>query len=99
MSAPLTPQVEFELENGATRILDYVNDVDAIGYEVKTGLVSMSPNVQMQIIGAQQIVQSGQLNAIEYHFLTSPITGQIGAADSVLSQLTASGIKYMSHSN
>ena len=89
MSAPLTPQVEFELENGGTRVLDWVNFEARVGYEIKTGFVSTSSDIQVQIAGAKEILSSGQLDAIEYHFLTSPITGEVGASESVLSQLKA----------
>jgi hypothetical protein len=87
-------QVYFLTTRGARYVDQLVNGV---AYESKVGYVTMSPKVALQIAKDEELLVGQNITAAEWHFFTSPVTGQVGAAQSVLDMLKQAGIGVVYH--
>ena len=57
----------------------------------------MSGATRTQIAKDAELLQTGEAISVEWHFFTSPVTGRIGAAPSVLDMLKDAGIGVVYH--
>jgi hypothetical protein len=64
-----------------------------IAHEVKVGYVTMSPRIASQIAKDAELLATGQVQGVAWHFLASPTTGLSGASDSVIEALTKARIR------
>ena len=79
------------------RIFDFFDWASRTGIEVKVGYLGMDPDIQSQIFRASQLMQSGTINAVEYHLLENPETGAVGVANSVLQLINNAGMSVTIH--
>lgn len=66
-------------------------------HEVKVGRTKMSAFLRAQITKDLKLMQAGQVKSVTWHFYRSPLTGKIGASNSVLQLLKDAGIKVVWH--
>ena len=81
----------------SNRIVDGYNEAQGIIYEVKYGYASLSSFIQSEIIRDVYLMQSGQVNSVEWHFFISNITGRGGPSAPLLEALLNAGIKVVFH--
>ena len=81
----------------SNRIVDGYNKTKGIIYEVKYGYVALSKFVQTEIERDIYLVQSGQVNSVEWHFFVSNVTGKGGPSGPLLEALLNAGIKVIFH--
>jgi hypothetical protein len=90
------PQVEVNIANQSTRIIDQVAGV--VAYEMKVGRVAYTARIASQI-ARDRIIRQSRLGGIResvWVFGQSAVTGQIGASARVLAELEQAGIKFVS---
>jgi hypothetical protein len=68
-----------------------------VARESKVGRVSMSPRVRSQISKDLELLQTRQIDAAEFHFFRSPVTGRGGPTPSVERLLKDCGIGCVIH--
>ncbi|GAA0680673.1 RHS repeat protein [Dyella marensis] len=89
-----TSQKFFRTSLGARYVDQFA---EGIAYESKVGYLSMSGTTRAQIAKDAELLQTGEIISAEWHFFTSPVTGRIGAAPSVLDMLKDAGIGVVYH--
>ena len=83
--------------SSGTRIIDQVvvSGQDIIANESKVGYTSLTYDINLQVAKDSELLQSGQVTEVIWHFYQSPVTGEIGASQPLLDLLDQKGIKYL----
>jgi RHS repeat-associated protein len=71
--------------------------LNGVAQESKVGFVEKTKRIEMQIAKDLELLESGQIRAIEWHFFPSPITGLIGPSQALEQYLTSVGIRIVLH--
>ncbi|OHD72647.1 MAG: hypothetical protein A2355_15980 [Spirochaetes bacterium RIFOXYB1_FULL_32_8] len=71
--------------------------VDGIANESKVGYTSLTKSIQTQILKDVELISKGKIDGAVWHFYKSPITGQVGASQPLLNELSKYGIPYIIH--
>lgn len=71
--------------------------VNGIAYEAKTGYQSLTPTIELQALKDAELLASGAVNSVEWHFFTSPITGLGGPSGPLYDFLVQHGIIVVVH--
>ncbi|WP_206957401.1 DUF6862 domain-containing protein [Trinickia acidisoli] len=87
-------QVYFSTSLGG-RYVDQL--VDGVANESKVGYTSLTSSVQTQIAKDAELMNSGAVNGVNWHFFTSPVTGLGGPSQPLLNTLQGSGIGVIIH--
>jgi hypothetical protein len=90
------PQVFFRTTLGA-RFVD-VLDAANVAHESKVGYTSLSSSVSRQILKDAELLRTGQVQGVTWHFFRSPITNLRGATQPLLNELARHGIQVVFHS-
>ena len=77
------------------RIVDDVTD--DIAREAKTGYQALTSDIELQIAKDTELLQSNQVKGVEWHFYTSPVTGEVGPSGPLSTALRSAGIKVVIH--
>ena len=72
------------------RVID--NLAEGVARESKVGRVSMSPRLRSQILKDSELLRTRQIDAAEFQFFRSPVTGKVGPTPSVERLLQECGI-------
>ncbi|WP_322880961.1 DUF637 domain-containing protein [Pandoraea sputorum] len=87
-------QVYFSTSLGGRYVDQLIN---GIANESKVGYTSFTSSVQIQIAKDLELMNSGAVNSVNWHFFTSPITGLGGPSQPLLKALQSSGIGVVVH--
>jgi RHS repeat-associated protein len=87
-------QVFFRTTQGA-RYVDQL--VGGVANESKVGYTTLTQSVTTQIAKDAELLNTGQVNGVVWHFFTSPVTGQVGPSGPLLQALQNAGITVVIH--
>ncbi|WP_253593528.1 filamentous hemagglutinin N-terminal domain-containing protein [Burkholderia multivorans] len=87
-------QVYFSTSLGGRYVDQLINGV---ANESKVGYTSFTSSVQTQIAKDVELMNSGVVNGVNWHFFTSPVTGLGGPSQPLLKALQSSGIGVIVH--
>lgn len=71
--------------------------INGVANESKVGYWSFTSSVQTQIAKDVELMNSGVVNGVNWHFFTSPVTGLGGLSQPLLKALQSSGIGVIVH--
>ena len=81
----------------SNRVVDGYNASTGIIYEVKYGYAALSQFIQTEVQRDAYLLQQGTVNAVEWHFFISQVTGKGGPSTPLLEALLEAGIKVVFH--
>ena len=87
-------QVFFKTTTGPRYVDQLVNGV---ANESKVGYTSLTTDVSRQIVKDVELVNTGQVNSVTWHFFTSPVTGKGGPSGPLFDALQKAGINVNIH--
>jgi RHS repeat-associated protein len=87
-------QVRFATSLG-DRIVDQL--VDDAAHESKVGYQALRSKIAAQVAKDLELLRTGQVEAVYWHFYRSPVTGKIGPSNPLQRALGAAGIKVIVH--
>lgn len=70
---------------------------NGVAYESKVGYVPLTDFVKKQVLKDAELISKGEIDAAEWNFYRSGITGKIGPSQPLLDFLNQHGIKYVIH--
>lgn len=70
---------------------------DGVAYESKVGYASLTSFVRKQVLKDSELMQTGSVNSVEWHFFRSSISDSIGPSQPLSDLLTEHGIKVIIH--
>jgi filamentous hemagglutinin len=88
-------QVGFQTDQGV-RIVDQLTP-DNIANESKVGYTVLDADTLLQVSKDTELLNSGVVNGVTWHFFTSPVTGLGGPSPTLYNALTNAGIKMVIH--
>jgi RHS repeat-associated protein len=71
--------------------------VNGVALESKVGYQSLTPSIIQQIAKDVELLQSGQVLGVEWHFFRSPVTNAIGPSGPLSKWLMQNGIRVIIH--
>jgi hypothetical protein len=71
--------------------------VQGVANESKVGYQSLTGTIGSQVAKDAELLQAGRIKAANWHFFTSPVTGQIGGSAPLLDALNKAGIGVVVH--
>ena len=81
----------------SNRVVDGYNASTGIIYEVKYGYAALSQFIHTEVQRDAYLLQQGKVNAVEWHFFISQVTGKGGPSTPLLEALLEAGIKVVFH--
>jgi hypothetical protein len=86
--------------SSGTRIVDRLvtGAAGLVAHESKVGYISLRGFIKDEIAKDAELLRTGQITQVVWHFYENPTTGKIGATQSVPDEFTKNGIQYIIHS-
>jgi len=88
------PQAYFKTSMGG-RYVDRL--AEGVAHESKVGYTTLTSNIQRQIAKDAELMATGKVDEVVWHFFQSPVTGLVGPSGPLEEALDAAGISWVVH--